>query len=277
MASPYYRQGSYIPYNVPVYPGPPCPRNRVSTKPWNVNCALCYFRLFRHKIMTLMTAFPLLLGPGSYKSMCDDLRNHFRERDHQEQRRCTISMVGILFARPNSAFAQTEITPNYRYFHFRSGNLINFYCAGFDPIWDIPVLKDADNADFFSISNFVDFVGEIQRRSRWRYTGGADLLLCNALRGDDDDVGLDFSTAIVADLVRMKAEGAILSVESFFEKIVQHVEAQSGDDPTWGFSDSQGIAVAKSALKNVVMSLLPKSVQDDSKKAFHYIASDLSV
>ena len=56
------------------------------------------------------------------------------------------------------------------------------------------------------------------------------------VRGDSSD----FSSAITADLMKMKAEGAIQSVDSYFEAIFRYSEHQNGTDPTWGFSDHMG-------------------------------------
>jgi hypothetical protein len=84
---------------------------------------------------------------------------------------------------------------------------------------------------FYSDSDFNDFRLEIEKRSKWRYSGGADPLLINA-RFDGNEGRLDFSTAIAANLMKMKNDGAIQSVDSFFESTFQFAENQDGSDPT---------------------------------------------
>ena len=107
-------------------------------------------------------------------------------------------------------------------------------------------------------------------------SGGADLLLTNA-RFDGTSAELDFSTAISADLVKMKSDGTINSVGSYFESIFQYSENQNGSDPTWGFSDQAGKRVAGSALRSLLISLLPKGLRDDAKHAFHDAVVDVSI
>ena len=82
--------------------------------------------------------------------------------------------------------------------------------------------------------------------------------------------------AIAADLIKMRADGTIDSVDSLFEKICRYAETQDGTDPTWGFSVYAGKGVAKSAFKSMLISLMPKGVQEDTKHAFHFAVSDVS-
>ena len=101
-------------------------------------------------------------------------------------------------------------------------------------------------------------------------------MLINA-RFDGRRAFLDFSSAITADLMKMRAEGAIQSVDSYFEAIFRYSEQQNGTDPTWGLSDHMGMQIGGSALKNLLLSLLPKGLQNDAKKAFHSAVSDISL
>jgi hypothetical protein len=75
----------------------------------------------------------------------------------------------------------------------------------------------------------------------------------------------------------MKADGAIDSVDAFFERIFRDAETQDGTDPARGFSDACAKGLAPSALKNLLISLLPEGLRADSKKAFHFVVSDLSL
>jgi hypothetical protein len=225
-----------------------------------------------------MSAATLMGPPGSYELMCRDLVRYFWEQAHicriegtvPLAPQLTVRMVGLLFARPEIPFVASEIVPSLPYYHLRSGKHINFYCSGFLPDWN-PSL----NPDRYSNRAFEQFRFEIEGRSTWRYSGGADLLLTNA-RFDGQIAWLDFSSAISADLIKMKADGAIHSVDSFFEAIFRYAQNQDGSDPTWGFSDQQGKRVAGSAFKSLLISLLPKGLQDDARRAFHFAVSDVS-
>lgn len=74
----------------------------------------------------------------------------------------------------------------------------------------------------------------------------------------------------------MKNDGAISSVASFFETIFRYTENVGGEDPTWGFSDAQGVAVIGSALRRFVLTLLPKDLGKDAERAAHFAIIDVS-
>ena len=67
----------------------------------------------------------------SYERVCSELGNSFHGRYHGDVR-----MVGLLFARPASPLAVSEILPNLNYYHHRSGNHIDFFCGGYGQYWE---------------------------------------------------------------------------------------------------------------------------------------------
>ena len=221
----------------------------------------------------------------SYKTVCRELTNAFRTR-YPGDAAHKVRMVGLVFARPSSPLAAAEIIPNLDYFHHRSGDNIDFFCAGYGGYWEgrsdeFPDQKVVGPGQYtnwlFSAQRFNSFRSEIESMSRWRYSGGADLILTDARYNlDKKESELDFSTAIVINLDKAKAEKAIVNVEQFFEDVFRYAETQSGDDPTWGFSDRMGKRVAGSALKSLVLAILPKSIEEDARKAFHFYVSDIN-
>jgi hypothetical protein len=217
-----------------------------------------------------------ILPPGSFESMCDQVAESFRRLARSRSDvRSTVRMVGLLFARPTTAFAASEIVPNLSYFHQRSGAYIDVFCAGFHIGWDVSRLAERDLVASYSDSEFDRFRQDIERRSKWRYSGEADLLLLNA-RFDGTEVQLDFASAVFVDLLRARRDNAIESVSTLFESIFRYAENHGGTDPTWGFSDSAAKQIGGSALKNLLISLLPQGLQQDARKAFHFAVHDLS-
>lgn len=197
-----------------------------------------------------------------------------------------VRMVGWLFARPGSALTKSDIFPNLNYFHYRSGDFITFYICGYSVTHrknDAACVVDGRRWEFDD-RIFDDLRRYIEGASTWTYSGAVDLILANAslwecghetgadgkTRVTDYSASLDFSSALCANLEKMKAIGAIDSVETFFEDIFRHAERQDGLDPTWGFSDKQGMKVAGSALKHLVLSLLPEPLRKDVEKAPHF-------
>ncbi len=74
----------------------------------------------------------------------------------------------------------------------------------------------------------------------------------------------------------MKEDKAIPSVERFFESIFRFAESANDLDPTWGFSDKQGLSVVGSALKRVVLSILPRGLGADYRKTEHFVIRDVA-
>jgi hypothetical protein len=73
----------------------------------------------------------------------------------------------------------------------------------------------------------------------------------------------------------MKADGAIVGVHQLFEEVFRAADTASDDDPTWAFSDAQGIRVAGFGLKRLLLSLLPKSLGEDVRRAAHFAIADV--
>lgn len=205
-----------------------------------------------------------------------------------------VRMVCLLFARPEVALAKKEIVPHLPYYNRRSGRSINFYCAGYGTDKDSDgqeLGKVGESVWFFSDNAFLDTKKYIELDSTWKYSGGTDLIISNAIfessnrtlmteDGFEEErlraVYLDFSTAISLNLERMLADKAITTVPMFFEDIFKFADGFDGTDPTWSFSDSTGAKLAGSALKQVILNLLPKGVRENASKAFHFAVRDIS-
>jgi len=193
-------------------------------------------------------------------------------------------MVGIIFAQPSAKLAETTLIPRIVYWDNRSGKNSHFFFAGYsrkqllesDAIRvPVPGLGDW----FFSAKLFNEFRAAIESGTKWRYSGDCDLLLTNVSMSEapESRAVLDFSSTINCQLDSMLKDEAIPSVERFFESIFRFAESYAGDDPTWGLSDEQGLIVAGSALKRVVLSLLVKVFEKDIKKVEHFAVKDVAL
>ncbi|MCK0506072.1 hypothetical protein [Aromatoleum anaerobium] len=185
-------------------------------------------------------------------------------------------MVGIIFARPNSPLAKSEIIPQLNDWHIRSGDHIDFYFVGYT--YPHPPTQDYIEVDIpgsdpwlYSAKSFNALRKEIESRTTWQYGGGCELLLTNARFDSTAKAAyFDFSSAICCQLDAMKTDHAIQSIERFFETVFRFAESANDEDPTWGFSDSQGVSAVGSALKHVVLGLLPKGLDAEYKKTEHF-------
>jgi len=191
-------------------------------------------------------------------------------------------MLGIVFARPSSSLAKSEIIPQLNDWHYRSGEHIDFFFAGYTyphPIVPgyIEVAIPGGDPWLYSSERFDVFRKAIETRTSWKYGGGSEILLTNArFDGKKHEARIDFTSAISCQLDTMKSDQAIQSVERFFESIFRFAETSNDEDPTWGFSDAQGLKVAGSALKRAVLNLLPKTVGEEYRKAEHFVVQDVA-
>ncbi|MGD0694444.1 MAG: hypothetical protein ABSB82_06275 [Terriglobia bacterium] len=195
-----------------------------------------------------------------------------------------VSLVAIIFCRPESELATGEILPSIDYYDQRGNNTV-FYFAGYDAesvkAAHSDVKGPGNETWYFEAGAFNNFREEVERRTTWRYSGGTDMILTNA-RCDQFEGHLqgrvDFHTAIVLRLDKLKEISTVPTVSELFEKIFQYAEMQdtTATDPAWDFSNKAGVGLAKSALKSLILSFLPKALQDDAKGAFQLVAANIA-
>jgi hypothetical protein len=219
----------------------------------------------------------------SYKFLCEHIQCHVTGD-------ATKQMFGLLFAQPYDPLVEKTILPHLSYWNQRSGNNINLYFMGYMPesIWKmsrtwacpstsaIPVPILGYDPWVFSSEIFNGLRTEIAERTVWEYSGNVDLLLANVKRKGQHGIELDFSSALRIDLAKALRDGAIFSIEQFFENLFRYAERPERDDPTWGFSDEMGLKAGRSAIKDLLLSCLPEAVRRDAKGAFSFVVSDIS-
>src|SRR6266540_240667 len=223
-----------------------------------------------------------MIQAWSYEQVREDLAIRFRRDGFRDD---AVKMVGLLFARPDSALARSEIVPNLNYFHQRAGRHVHFFCAGYGAYWppdwvqDAQVVTTIDGVEWlFSARLFNDFRAELDNRTKnWRYSGGTDLILTNSVwSAGTESADLDLKTAVAMNLDQAVADGAIPDVERWFEKIFSFAEASTDTDPTWGFATSAGLRTVRSGLVNVILSLLPGSMGSEAKRLPTFLLTDFT-
>ena len=194
-----------------------------------------------------------------------------------------VCLVGLMFAPPESGLGKSEITQSLDYFHHRSRDNIDFFCAGYrrqgkerQPVVETAVTNDSEPW-YFNVMDFESLRKEIQSCSSWKYSGESDLILLNATKGSSgQDVILDWSSAICCDLEKMKKDNAIESARRFFEGICDFADGYEGNNPVWDFSDQQGVITAKSGLAKLILSILPKTLQELYSEGKHHAVRNIS-
>lgn len=171
-------------------------------------------------------------------------------------------LIGLCFARPTSPLAKSEILPQIPDWHHRSGNSTDFYFAGFgDHEWDEDFQKvelPGRGAWYYSPKAFQNFRTDVEARTKWKYSGGSDLILCAARWSESQSAPvIDFSCAIVCQLDAMKDAKAIVSVEQYFESVFRSAESAEFEPSILAFSDEHGGRQVRSELKRLALSVLP--------------------
>lgn len=223
-----------------------------------------------------------MIKAHNYQSVCSDLAEAFRTR----YRGKSVNITGLIFARPESPLAKEEVIPNIEYWHHRSDFFTDFYCAGFGAYGgrkagprDAKRLKDVHHADWwYSSSSFNAFLNEIESRTTWKYRGGTDIIVVNArYESQKDSAWLDFTSAVAINLERAKKDEAIRDVPELAETVFAFAKnLNESRDLVWVYSDKRGFLVLRDSLKNLLLSFLPEALRPGAKKAFHFVAADIS-
>jgi hypothetical protein len=211
-----------------------------------------------------------ILPTDSYDDLIEALTDAFSTRypEGAESRR---RLVGILFARPESSFAKSDVNPHLDYFHHRSGNHFDLFCAGYR----IGPLANGPGSWQFSSQSFDEMRRKLEEETTWQYGGGVELLLTNAACQPPDHARLEFASTIACDLEELKSKQAIASVEKFLEEVCRFAEESADDDPAWGLSDRLGVKSAGSALKRIALALLPKGIGYDIERTMQFAIKDI--
>lgn len=192
-------------------------------------------------------------------------------------------LIGILFAHPNAPISKAEIVEHLNHFHHRSGEAVDFFCVGYGTNWPDEDYSDQNNivkidgSDWtFSDKAFSKVIDELEAETKWTYSGETELLLVSAKKDIEGSTSLDYEAAIICNLELMLKDKAFSSVRSFFEGVFRFAKQNSEVDQTWGLSDQKGLQVGQSALKEAVLSLLPKNIKESYKKAEYYAIKNIS-
>jgi hypothetical protein len=192
-------------------------------------------------------------------------------------------LIGVLFCHPKSPLGKAEIVEHLDYFHERSGEVVDFYCAGYGAYWpsefhaDKSVVTKIDGTEWlFSSKAYNRIRDEIEAETRWEHSGESELVLLVARKTSNGTVKLDFTSAIICKLEQMGKDKAFSSARAFFECIFRMAEKYKGTDPVWALSDKKGIETGGNCLKDSILSLLPKPLGESYQRAEHYVVRDIS-
>jgi hypothetical protein len=192
-------------------------------------------------------------------------------------------LIGILLCHPKTSLAKSEIVDQLAHFNERSGEALDLFCAGYGAYW--PPEHHADQKAvtsirgtewYFSECAFSKVIDELESETKWKHSGETELILMTARKTSAGEAELDFQSALVCNLEAMLQAKAFTSVRAFFTDIFNYAKTTKQANPTWGFSDNRAINLGRSALKEAVLSLLPKSLSDAYARGEHYAVRSIA-
>ena len=210
---------------------------------------------------------------SSYEHLIDLLKYSFR---YEGQGNNNARVAGLLFAQPNN-FTKDEILSGIDYFHNRSGKTIDFFCIGYQPHFfetKYPIVASVNGEDWsFNPKIFNKLREETEQKTKWRYSGSVELVLFNSYL-EGEEVKLDFADALSIDLRKAKDDKLISSVGEVFEKIFAIAESISTTNPSKEMSLKLIGNTGKKSVVNILFNLLPKPIQDDTRRIYLYGTSN---
>ncbi|EGO63796.1 hypothetical protein [Acetonema longum] len=179
--------------------------------------------------------------------------------------------IGILLARPKSD-AGRSIVDNLPYYHHRSGKNINFYLPGYGAYWNNAYPDEEHIVSIegtmwsFSYSMYAKFIEDLEKESRWKYSGESELILL-----DYHNKKLDYSKILVFHLDAMLQDKTITSVNSFFEKVFRYFAQNSTIEK---FRNRVGFKTLGQVTLDTILEKLPFNLGTLFVKAKHYVIID---
>ena len=189
-----------------------------------------------------------MIPAHSFENIEEELAN--QSRWSKEPR-----VAGLLFAQPQSHLTQTEIIPQLAYFHHRSSDDVHFFCGGYSAYANVygdnePLIRIDGAQWYFSPSQFNTLRKRVETATKWKYSGGTDLILVNVNHAPKK-ISLGMSRAFFFPLEKMKQDGVIISVAMFFEEVFRFAENYKGDNAVEAFTSPPEIGNIQFAPHNI--------------------------
>jgi hypothetical protein len=207
------------------------------------------------------------------RQLTDAFKTRYRRKD--------VVLTGILLARPEDKVTREFILPNLQYWHYRSDNYTDFFCAGYVPVDFVskadPVDVEIDGLKWgFDQKAFVELVNGIENDTGWHYTGGPCLLLLNAYF-DGMTARFDLFRAMNINLLEALDNKAIAN-PTHLADIVFNIAKEMNDsvlDPVWEVSNKFGRRVIKRGLKDMFLGRLPSWLSSAAKDGVQFVVHEL--
>lgn len=138
----------------------------------------------------------------TYEDFLSNLRNKYDENE---------KIICLLFLDPtNEDEIGSYLTRRFNYYHERSGEYVDFFCAGYYETYD-KIRK-------FNMKDYVDFIKQLEKLTTWQYFGGTNLLL---LRYSNFE--LHFDNVYEFNFTRMLIDEVVKDYRHFLDDLIRHL------------------------------------------------------
>lgn len=181
--------------------------------------------------------------------------------------------IGILITRPDLSTGK-NILDSLEYFHFRTGKSVNFYLPGYGAYWTEGTYPDGKKVTsincvdwWFSNKMFSDFISNLEKHSKWKYSGESELLLVDLKKGI-----LSYENVLQFYLDDMLRSGVITTVHNFFEQLFRIMREK---DSVNQISNDYGVNKLKQISKDEIIKRLPLRLGQVYEKEKHFCVRNL--
>ena len=154
-----------------------------------------------------------MISALTYQEMLNTIQNNSQDKGVVDD------FIGVLLTRPDLDTGRS-ILNSLEYYHHLTGENINFYLPGFGAYWgdnypDKRTVAEVEGIQwYFSAEQFVLFVEEMQKYSKWSYSGESELLLMRLKDGT-----LTYDGMLLFYLDDMLRDEVIDSIPKFFQQL----------------------------------------------------------
>ena len=182
-------------------------------------------------------------------------------------------IIGIHITRPDLNTGK-NILDSLEYYHFRTGKSVNFYLPGYGAYWTEGTYPDGKKVTsincvdwWFSNKMFSDFISDLEKHSKWKYSGESELLLVDLKKGI-----LSYENVLQFYLDDMLRSGVITTVHNFFEQLFRIMREK---DSVNQISNDYGVDKLKQISKDEIIKRLPLRLGQVYEKEKHFCVRNL--
>ncbi|WFR56846.1 hypothetical protein QA584_25060 [Anaerocolumna sp. AGMB13025] len=205
----------------------------------------------------------------TYQMMMEEINDNVRRHGIMDD------TIGILVTRPDLPTGK-NIMNSLEYFHFRTGKSVNFYLPGYGAYWpktDYPdgkIVTVIDGVNWsFSNQMFVQFISQLEKYSKWQYSGESELLLVELKNGI-----LSYENMMQFHLDNMIRDNVIQSVYQFFEQLFSIC---SDKETLNQISNAFGINKLKQISKEKLLEKMPLDIGNVLKQEKYFCIKNMQV